>query len=175
MDWNFIIGQTISAVVLIVSVIVTTCFKNVNYILIGEVIMNLLVALSFVFLGGWSGAWICIVATIQTVILFFCNKRQVSQKTRNILMVIFLAAYVIGTAVVYKGWADIVSCLCAFLYVLAVISTDSSKYRWFMILNSFFWVIYDISIAAWVAIITHGITLISCVIGKLRLDVKKSK
>lgn len=173
MDWNFIIGQIISVLVLIVSVIVTACFKNINYILIGEVVMNLLVALSFVFLGGWSGAWICIVATIQTLILFWCNKHQISKQTRKILCLAFLAVYVVGTVVVYKSWADIISCLCAFLYVMAVISENSSNYRWFIILNSACWVIYDASIYAWVAIITHGITLISCIVGKIKLDKKK--
>lgn len=174
LDWNYIIGQIISVIVLILSAIVTSCFKNINYILVGEVFMNLLIALSYVFLGGLSGAWVCIVATIQTVILFFCNKIHISQKKRNMLIVIFLAAYVVGTVIVYKGLADSVSCFCAFLYVLAIVSKKSSNYRWFMMLNSFFWIIYDISVAAWVAILTHGITLISCFIGKIRFDWKKS-
>ena len=128
---NFIIGQVISIVVLIISVIVVQ-FKNIKYILIGEIIMNLLVALSFVFLGGLSGAWICIVATVQTLIMYLVNRREIASWKRTALMVVFVAAYIIGTVIVYQGWSDIVSCVCAMLYVLAVVQKDASKYRIFM-------------------------------------------
>ena len=175
MDWNLIIGNVISAITLIISVIVTATFKKVNHILLGEIAMNLLVALSFVFLGGLSGAWVCIVATVQTVILFFANERQISKTARTVITVIFLAAYVVGTAVVYVDWKDIVACLCAFFYVFAVCATKSANYRWFMLVNSLLWVIYDIKTAAFVNIITHGITAVSTIIGKIRLDWKKEK
>lgn len=169
---NFIIGQIISIIALIISVVIAQ-FKNVKHVLLGEIASNLAVALSFVFLGGMSGAWICIVAVVQTIIIYWANKCELETKKRKILMVVFAIAYVAGTVVVYKGWSDVVSCACALLYVMAIIQTEAKKYRWFMMANSFLWIIYDFNTAAYVNIITHGIVLISLLIAMVRLDRKK--
>ena len=82
---NFIIGQIISIAALIISVVIAQ-FKDVKHVLLGEIAANLAVALSFVFLGGMSGAWICIVATAQTIIIFWANKCELAAKKRKILM-----------------------------------------------------------------------------------------
>ena len=169
---NFIIGQVISTIGLILSVAITQ-FKEVKHILLGDITANLIVALSYVFLGGMSGAWICIVGAVQVFIIYQGNKRNISQETRNKLTLVFAAAYIIGTIVVYQGWSDIVSCACAMLYVLAIIQTASSGYRIFMLLNSSLWVIYDISTAAYVNMLTHGMMVVSLIIAMLRLDRKK--
>lgn len=169
---NFIIGQIISFLALIISIVIAQ-FNNVKHILLGEIASNLAVALSFAFLGGMSGAWICIVAAVQTIIIYFANKHNLEQRKKNLLTLLFAAAYVAGTILVYQGWADIVSCACSLLYILAVIQTDTRKYRWFMASNSFLWVIYDFHTAAYVNIITHGMVLVSLVIAMARLDWKK--
>lgn len=93
-------------------------------------------------------------------------------KKKNIFSGIFAAIYVMGTIVVYQGWVDILSCMCAFLYVLAILQTEASKYRWFMLANSVLWILYAITTGAYVNIITHGIVLLSVIISKLRLDRK---
>lgn len=170
----FIIGQIISTIGLIISVVIAQ-FKEVKHILLGDIIANLIVALSYVFLGGMSGAWICIVAAVQVFIIYQANKKDISQTRRNQLTLLFAIAYVIGTIVVYKGWADVVSCACAMLYVLAIIQTKSSKYRVFMVLNSLLWMIYDITTLAYVNMITHGMMLVSLGIAIVRLDLKKNR
>lgn len=169
---NFIIGQIISIVALIISVVIAQ-FKDVKHVLLGEIAANLAVALSYVFLGGMSGAWICIVAAVQTIIIYWANGHKLETKKRKILMVVFAIVYVAGTVVVYKGWSDVVSCACALLYVMAIIQTETKKYRWFLMINSFLWLIYDFSTAAYVNMITHGMLLISLLIAMVRLDRKK--
>ena len=169
---KFIIGQVISILALLISVIIVQ-FKNIKHILLGEIASNLAIAFSFVFLGGLSGAWICIVAALQSLAIYFVNKANWRQYGKTLLSVLFAFIYIIGTIVVYQGWADLVSCACSLLYILAIVQTDSKKYRWFMTANSFLWVIYDINTAAYVNIITHGILLFSLIIAMLRLDRKK--
>lgn len=168
-DIYFVIGQIISILALIISAVIAQ-FKNVKHILLGEIAANLTVALSFVFLGGLSGAWICIVAALQSLVIYFVNKAEWTSQKKNLLSVLFAFIYIIGTAFVYQGWADIVSCTCSLLYILAIIQTDSKKYRWFMAANSSLWVIYDINTAAYVNIITHGILLVSIIFAMLRID-----
>lgn len=170
---NFIIGQIISFLALIIAVVIAQ-FKNVKHILLGQIASNLAVAVSFCFLGGMSGAWICIVAAVQTLIIYFANKHNLAKKKKDILSVLFAFAYIIGTAFVYQSWADIVSCACSLLYILAIIQTDTRKYRWFMAANSLLWIIYDINTAAYVNIITHGMLLVSLIIAMIRLDRKNA-
>ena len=149
---NFIIGQIISIAALIISVVIAQ-FKDVKHVLLGEIAANL-------------------AATAQTIIIFWANKCELAAKKRKILMVVFAVIYVAGTAVIYKGWSDVVSCTCALLYVAAIVQTEAKKYRWFMVANSLLWIIYDFNTAAYVNIITHGMLLISLLIAMVRLDRK---
>ena len=171
---SFIIGQIISVIALIISVVIVQ-FKEVKHILLGEIASNLSVALSFLFLGGMSGAWICIVAAVQSVIIYFLNKYNASNVIRNILTGVFALVYIAGTMLVYQSWIDIISCVCAMLYLMAILQKDGARYRWYMTANSLLWVIYDVMTLAFVNVITHGMLLVSLVIAMLRLDRKKTK
>ena len=171
---NFVIGQIISSIALIISIVIAQ-FKDIKLILIGEIAGNLSIALSFGFLGGLSGAWVCIVAAAQTIIIYWANEHQLDQKRRNVLTTVFGVIYVAGTVFVYSGWSDVVSCVCAMLYIMAIVQKDAAKYRWYMITNSFLWIIYDLQTAAYVNIITHGMVLVSLTVAKLRLDLKVEK
>lgn len=169
---NFIIGQIISVISLIISSVCVQ-FKKLKHVLLGEMLSNTATALSFVFLGGLSGAWICIVAALQTWVMYLANKHNVSGKKRNFLTVIFAAAYIAGTAYIYQGWNDVVSCTAALLYVMAIMQKDAAKHRLFMAMNSMLWIIYDLAVMAFVNVITHGTMLASLIIAMIRLDLKK--
>lgn len=170
----YIISQVISFVVWGINIAIAQ-MKDVKYVLLGEVIGNLLLGLSYTMLGGLSGGWVCLVAAVQTIILFFTNNKEISSKAKNVLLIVFAAIYVIGTVVVYQGWGDIISCACAIVYVLAIMQTDTAKYRKYKVLNSFLWTIYDIKIAAFASLLMHGSILISLVVGMIRLDRKQEK
>ena len=171
MNISFIIAQCLGLLTTLLAV-VSVQFKNVRLILISQIIMNLLVAVNYALLGGLSGAWICILATLQTTITFFIDKycSKNPERIHNILLPFFTAGYIIGTVIVYKDWNDIVSCVCAILFVLAILQTDSSKYRKIIILNALLWVIYDITTMAYTSILTHGLEAVSILIAMIRLD-----
>ena len=172
MNAYFVIGQGISVLILIVSV-VSTQFKEVKHILLGQIASNLLVALSYLFLGGISGAWVCLVAAFQAIVMYGINKREISERSRLWLMVFFALIYIAGTAIIYQSWRDLVTCGCALLYLMAIMQKNSSKYRRFMVANSSLWVIYDVATLAFVNLITHGMILISLIAAMIRLDWSK--
>lgn len=169
---NFIIGQIISFAALIIAS-VSAQFKNIKYVLIGGILSNASVALSFIFLRGESGAWICIVGAVQTLIIYIANKYQITPKWKNVLTVVFVIIYISGTAVVYRGWNDVVSCVAAMLYVMAISQNNTKKYRAFMLANSSLWIVYDITVLAFVNIITHGMEFVSLIIAVIRMDIKR--
>lgn len=170
---NFVIAQIVGILTTVVALI-SVQFKRVELILIGQIVSNLLVALSFGLLGGLAGAWICIVAAIQTIIIYFLDKSNIKNKksVKNLLLMIFVAVYITGTVIVYQGWGDIVACVCAMLFVLAIIQTGSGKLRRIMMLNALLWVIYDYQTKAYTNMLTHGLELLSILAAMLRLDIK---
>ncbi|MBR2948253.1 MAG: YgjV family protein [Lachnospiraceae bacterium] len=170
MNISFFLAQAIGLLTTVIAII-SVQFKNVKLILISQIILNLLVAANFALLGGLSGAWICILAAVQTAITFFIEQYCGDKATRirNILLPFFAAGYVIGTVIVYKDWNDIVSCVCAILYVIAILQTESSKYRKVIILNALLWVIYDFTTMAYTSILTHGLEAVSIFIAMIRL------
>ena len=176
MDLNFIIAQFLGILTTIIA-IVSMQFKNIRLILISQIALNVIVASEYVLLGGLSGAWICILAAVQTTIMFFLEKRESENMTkiRNVLLLLFAAGYVAGTAIVYKDWNDIVSCICAILFVLAIIQTDSAKYRRFILINATLWTIYDVTTMAYANILTHALQIISILIAMYRLDKSKKQ
>lgn len=168
----FVLGQIMSILSFLMSIILAH-FKEVKHILLGEISANLFTALSYLFLGGNSGAWVCIVATIQTFVVYMLNKRNVSEHIQNIITKCFAGIYIIGTIVVFQGWADIVCCVCAFLYIMAITQKQGAKYRYYMAGNCLLWVIYDIYTLAFVNLITHGTKMASLLLAMVRLDHKK--
>lgn len=174
MGMSFYIAQVIGALTT-VTVVVAAQLKNMKYILWCQIAANLLVAVSSAMLGGLSGAWICAVAAVQTVALYYLDKRGISEKAKNWLLVLFAAMYVGGTVFVYQGWGDVVSCAGALLYLLAIVQKQSSKYRRYICLNTLLWLVYDLTILAFGNMITHGVEFVSAVVGILRLDIKKEK
>lgn len=168
---SFIIGQIISVFSLVISLVITQ-FKNVKYVLLGEIAANITIALSYIFLGGLSGGWVCIVATIQTIIVYLANTQDIPESKRRLLPLVFAAVYMASTIIVYQSWRDIISCSCAILYILAIIQKSTKKYRQFMVTNSLMWILYDISTNAYVNLLTHGLMLVSLFIAIIRLDRK---
>lgn len=168
---NFIIAQWLGIITTIVALL-SVQFKSVESILIGQIVSNVLVALSYWLLGGMSGAWICILAAVQTVIIYFLDKLDIKNKNRKkrVLLLLFVMGYVVGTMAVYKDWRDVVSGVCAILFVLAIIQTESAKLRIIMMLNAMLWVIYDYKTEAYTNILTHGLELLSILIAMIRLD-----
>ena len=173
---NFIIAQWLGIITTVVALL-SVQFKRMELILIGQIVSNVLVALSYWLLGGLSGAWICILAAVQTLIIFFLDRSNLKNKNRKkeMLLVLFVMAYVIGTMIVYVDWRDIVAGVCAVLFVLAIVQSESGKLRIIMMVNALLWIIYDYKTKAYTNILTHGLELLSILIAMVRLDRKSKK
>ena len=170
----FYIAQVIGALTT-VTVIAAAQMKEMKHIIFMQILANLMVAVSSAMLGGLSGAWICAVAAVQTVVLYLLDKKGISAKTKSWLLIAFAAMYVGGTVLVYQGWGDIISCTGALLYLLSIVQKEAKIYRRYIGVNSLLWLIYDITILAFGNMLTHGFELVSVIVGMIRLDFKKQE
>ncbi len=177
MDFSnpFFVAAQIANLLNIIVTIAAFQFKKLPHILLGNVASNVLLALNYVFLGAFSGAWVGTLAAIQTIVIYFLDKKQTKKQTRLYLLVLFSVMYIIGTAIVYKQWFDCISCICALLYVASILQTNPKNLRRFSFVNMSLWIVYDICAGAYTTIITHVLVLSSIIIAMIRLDINRNK
>ena len=72
---EFYIAQGIS----VITAIIAACmmqFKNIKLILLGQLAANLLTAISYILLDGLSGGGICLIAIVQSAVMFFYTQKH---------------------------------------------------------------------------------------------------
>ncbi len=168
----FIIAQTIGLAATVIS-IVSAQLKKIYWILFFEFVANMLVTLNYVLLGGMSGGYVCLVASVQTAVSCIYIYRKISVPKG--VTAVFFGLYILVSVYTYSTPVDILACLCAITFALSIVQTKSSAYRIFIGINSLLWILYDIIVLAYTMIITHGLLLISVIIAILRHDIKKNK
>ena len=171
---NFLIAQAMG----ILSTIAAICCvqaRTAGFILLGQFLANAFSGISYGLLGSLSGAWVCILAAVHSLLISAVNKRQTADRKKlvAIISVIFSLAYVAGSVLTYAQWPDIISCICALLFVATIAQEDAGKMRNVMLISMSLWVIFDITMGAYTNIITHASTILSILTAKLRLDRKK--
>ena len=149
-------------------------FKSMTLILLFQIGCNTLISLTYALKDAMSGAGICLIAVVQTVLVFFFQKKN---KTFPIYLTgIFVVLYIACSAMTAQGWVDIFSAAAAICYALSVVQTKPSVYRIFMLGNALLWTAYDITAKATIILIlTHSLLALSGLIAMVRLDRKDWK
>ena len=170
---NFILAQ-VMGILSAISAIFCVQARTASGILLGQFLANTFSGLSYGLLGSLTGAWVCILAAIQSVLISFLNKMETKRREKAILVVsiLFSAAYIVGSVLTYTQWTDVVSCICALLFVVTIAQEDAGKMRNVMLVSMSLWVIFDLAVGAYTNVITHGSTIVSILSAKVRLDRK---
>ena len=169
---EFYIAQGISILIGAVAVVMMQ-FTSMKKILVGQIVANLLTALSYVLLGGLSGAGICIIAILQSVTMFLYNiKGKVPHKA---VIAGFVALYVGCSAYYYHSFVDLFSGASAICYAFSVVQTKPALSRLWYLFNPLFWLVYDIYTRAYGNFIIHLVIFVSTLFAILRNDVKRKE
>lgn len=169
-DFIFIIAQSFGIIACIFSVI-SMLSKSITGALIYQMLANLAIAINFGLVDGISGSVVCIIGTIQTLVLFLIRKKE--KEPKFWLLGLFLVAYITASVVMFAKWFDILSAIAAVTFAVAVMQKKPSMYRIIMLVNSCLWIVFDFCAGAYTAIITHGVILVSIIVGMLKNDFKK--
>lgn len=165
---EFFIAQGISVVNGILAVIMMQ-FKSMKKILTFQIICNLLTASSYFLLGGFSGAGICIIAIIQSVVMFIYNIKKINP--HRIVIFAFIALYIGCSAFYYNSLIDICSALAAVCFAMSIVQTKASMSRLWYLFNPLCWLIYDIFTKAYGNLVLHLAVFISTLFGIIRNDI----
>ena len=167
---EFYIAQGISIAIGVLAVIMMQ-FKSMTKILICQILCNLLTALSYFLLGGFSGAGICLIAIVQSVTMFFYNIKKVAP--HKPVIVAFILLYIGCAAFYYQSPVDIFSALAAICFAMSIVQTKSAHSRAWYLVDLLCWVVYDIFTKAYGNFLLHLVISVSTFIAILRNDRKK--
>lgn len=167
---NFILAQIIGILVTI-NAAIGTQFRSMKAVLIMEIINNLMTATTYILLGSLSGMWVCVVATVQAILLSRLNDQddEKQEKRRKFMVIAFALIYVLGSVVVYEKPVDIFPCICALIFSFSVCQKDALYYKMIAIFNPLFWIFYDYATGAYTTILTRVMLIILTGIGIVRL------
>lgn len=169
---NFLFSQ-ICGLIVAVSAIVSMQLKSIQWTLACLLVCNGVGAVSYILLGGFSGCGIYLVALAQTVVYFIF---RVKNKTApRALAVVFILAYAACSLSTYQTPIDILSALAALTCALGLIQEKPAAYRAIMLANGLIWSVYDLNVGAYTMILSHAATVISALIGIIRIDLKREK
>lgn len=166
--WQFYLAQAISILTAAVAVI-SMQFKSMKWILVGQIAANLLTASTYFLLDGTSGAGLCIIAIVQSVIMFIYNVKKV--KPHFAVMILFIALYVGCSVISFSSFIDIFSMLAAVCFVISISQEKSSTSRLFYVFNPLLWMVYDFYVKAYGNLIMHAVIFVSTAAAIIRVDI----
>ena len=104
--------------------------RTANGVLLGQILANGFSALSYGLLGSISGAWVCLLAAVHSILISRIQKRNSERKKWTALLsIIFAIAYIAGSVITYTRWPDVISCICALLFVVTIAQEDAARMR----------------------------------------------
>lgn len=163
------VAFSISLAALILEIVIYQ-FKEMKAIVIGQCVSNFLILLTYALSDGLSGAAVCAVATVHTLLIYLLYQKK-SKDIPVWFALAFVVVYLVCSAFTYKGVIDIIPAAAAALFAVSVVQTKSWKYRIIILVNSLLWIAYDIIISAPVPMmVTHSIAVVSVIVGMIRLD-----
>ena len=145
--------------------------KTLLLILLG----NLLVAISYLISGvGINGAASGILACIQIAInyVFESKNKPIPKWLIAIYVVLFIAVNIWVGGIAIPTIFAILACLA---FIASIVQKNGKSFRACVIINTVFWIIYDIFVFSVNGLITHCSILVMNIIGVLMHDLKIKK
>ena len=168
----FYIAQGISVLTCIVAILMMQ-WKTMTKILMGQIAANLLTASTYFLLGGFSGAGICLIAILQSVVMFCYSLKKIPP--HRWVIGVFLALYGACSAVCYRSPGAILSALAAICIAMSVVQTKPSLSRLWYVFNPLFWLCYDILTCAVGNFVLHLVVFVATLFAIFRNDLPGKK
>lgn len=165
---SFVIAQILGTIGTIISAI-SIQLKNKKDILLGFIIINFVSVLTLILLNGYTGAIVCFVVGVQTIIIsIYVSKNR---KFPKLLIFIFLFISIVLGSLAYKSLIDIFPLFCSITYTLSILQKKEKNIRFLTFLNLLSWLIYDIFIMAYTYAFSDLFLITSTLIAIIRYDI----
>lgn len=166
----FYVAQGVSIFTGVLAIVMMQ-LKNMKTILLFQIIVNLTASLNYLLLGGDSGAFISLLAIIQSIVMFIYNTKK--KKPHLMVVIAFIAAYasISGYNMISSGeLMGIFPAFAAVCFSISLVQEKPSVFRVWGFLNPTFWLPYDLFTRSYVMFAVHFGIALSSVIAMVRLD-----
>lgn len=171
--YNFAVAQIFGVIGIVFSVL-SMQMKTKRSIMLMLLGLNLASALNFLFLDSISGSLVSFFAVFETLLNYYFDSHN---KKIPIFIIVFYIVVNIALGVsTFAGWIDILPIICALIYCATICVKREATIRKLMFGNQLIWLVYDITVQAYLFGVSNVLTMISIIISMIRFkDFKKVK
>ena len=146
-------------------------FKKKSHIMMSVILTNIFFCINFALLEAYSGAIICFISAVQTLINYLFDRKKM--KYPKLLITSYFIVYIFCGLITFSTFIDIIPVICAILFVITIIQCKEKYFRIFLLVSTLLWVYYDVVVGAYTAVIYDIFLSISTIIAMVRYDIKK--
>lgn len=166
---TYIVSQ-IFVVINYTLLIISYQLKNRTKILVINFVALLANALSFLFLGGFSGVGMSIVAIIRNILFLFDKNKNnnLITKTDIVKLLIVYLLSIICAIITYNGIFSLMIVLAIMLYTYSIWQKNTKVFKLLGIPVSIFYIIYNVYVKSILGVVFEGLLMFSAIIGLIR-------
>lgn len=139
--------------------------NNRQKLLLYQMINGILFAVQYALLGGVTGALVNLAGFFRALLF---------QKFTNFLILfIFVIVYIAICFFTYDGYVSLFPVIASLIYTFGLTKKSNNKIRITAIICSFFWLLYNFLVMAYVSFFSEFVLLASNIIALYKLDIKK--
>ena len=168
----FIMAQILGIIGLVLKIIAIQ-FKDKKKILLMFILVNLTIGIELLLLKAYAGAIVSLTAVAQTTINYIYVKKD--KKLPRFYIPIYVIISLSLGIYSYKELMDILTILCAMLYIAIIFQTKEKNIRMLSFFQIVCWITYNIYHMAYTDALFKIGFLISNIIAIYKYDIKKNK
>lgn len=146
--------------------------KNKKKLLLFQLLANLFYALQYILLNVFVAGGMNILSTIRCLILYFYDKKK--KEPSKILLWVFIVIIITIGILTYSNYLSIIPIGITLLYTISTWQDDMQSIRILFVIAAIFWVIYNISVGAYTALIGNAFEITSGIISIIRYNKKNT-
>lgn len=162
-----IITQTIGGLGILASIISFQCKKH-NNILFFRTLNEFIFAIQYFLLGAYTGMMMNLIGCIRNIIF---TKQINKNKKTTISMAVFSIMFFAFGLLTYQGKKSFLIIIAKILSTLAYGNKNTTIVRALIFVTSTSWLIYNYCVCSIAGIICEAFTLVSLILGIIRLDI----
>ena len=164
---TFIVAQIVGVLALTLSIIGSQQNTDKKFLFF-QILINVLYSLQYFLLNATAGLSICLINTIRCVIFYFCKKKE---KSSILALSMFVILYLILGIYTANNLFDIVLMSGTIIYTYALWQLKMKVTRLGSFVSIASYIVYNVAVKAYSALILDFIDLISISVAIVRYDI----
>ena len=148
--------------------------KNRNKVLILNIIVDILHIVAMCLLKGYSGAAMGLVSLYRDIFLLIYSRKKNSKNRDIFILITSVILIIIFSFVTYNGIFSMLSIVATLITTFAIWQKNVKYYKFFGIISSLLWILYNVFVFSVVGIVLESIIFIFSTIGYIK-EIKTKK